>query len=185
MMPEISLNILDVAENSIRAGASLIEIFISVQNEEDKLRVMIRDNGCGMDEEQVKKVQDPFFTTRKTRKVGLGVPFFKQAAECTGGSFSIQSKKDKGTVVEAVFKLSSIDRMPLGDINSVVYTLIVFNETVDFIYTYEFDKNRFVLDTREMKEILGDVSFQSYEVSSFLKEYLRENKQETDGGAEI
>lgn len=185
MMPEISLNILDVAENSIRADASLIEILVSVQVEEDQLRVVVKDNGCGMDEEQARRVQDPFFTTRKTRKVGLGVPFFKQAAECTGGSFLIQSKKGSGTVVEAVFKLSSIDRMPLGDINSVVYTLIVFNQTVDFIYTYEFNKNSFVLDTREIREILGEVPFQSYEVSSFLKEYLRENKQETDGGAEI
>lgn len=185
MMPEISLNILDVAENSIRAEASIVEILVSVQNREDSLRVVIKDNGCGMDEEQIRMVQDPFFTTRKTRKVGLGVPFFKQAAECTGGSFVIRSQKGVGTEVEALFKLSSIDRMPLGDINGVIYTLIVFNETIDFIYTYEFDEKSFVLDTREIRQILGNVSFQTFEVSIFLKEYLKENKQETDGGTEI
>lgn len=186
MMPEIALNILDIAQNSIRAGASLVEITISVQNKQDRLLIRIKDNGCGMDAEQTEMVQDPFFTTRKTRKVGLGVPFFKQAAECTGGSFLIQSQVGKGTEVEAVFKLSSIDRMPLGDINSVLYTLIVFNQyTVDFVYTYEFDEKRFVLDTRQMKEILGEISFQTSEVSAFIKEYLSEQKTETDGGIEI
>lgn len=103
MMPEISLNILDVAENSVRAGASLIEIGVSVQTEEDTLTVVIKDDGCGMSAEQVEKVQDPFYTTRTTRRVGLGVPFFKQAAESTGGSFSIMSELGKGTVVTAVF----------------------------------------------------------------------------------
>ncbi len=98
MMPEISLNILDVAENSVRAGASLIEIGVSVQTEEDTLTVVIKDDGCGMSEEQIEKVQDPFYTTRTTRKVGLGVPFFKQAAESAGGSFSIMSEEGKGTV---------------------------------------------------------------------------------------
>ena len=87
MMPEISLNILDVAENSVRADASLVEIIVSVQPEDDTLTVIIKDDGCGMTPEQAASVQDPFFTTRTTRKVGLGVPFFKQAAESTDGSF--------------------------------------------------------------------------------------------------
>ena len=118
MMPEISLNILDVAENSVRAEASLVEITVSVQPEEDTLTVVIRDDGCGMTKEQAARVQDPFFTTRTTRKVGLGVPFFKQAAESTGGSFRIDSEKGKGTTVKAVFGLSHIDRMPLGEISA-------------------------------------------------------------------
>lgn len=186
MMPEISLNILDVAENSVRAEASLVEITVSVQPEEDTLTVVIRDDGCGMTKEQAARVQDPFFTTRTTRKVGLGVPFFKQAAESTGGSFRIDSEKGKGTTVKAVFGLSHIDRMPLGDISATVQTLIVFNEHIDFRYTYEYDAKSFVLDTREMREMLGEgISFSESEVSAFIKDYLETNKEETDGGADI
>lgn len=186
MMPEIALNILDIAENSVRAEASLVEITVSVQPKEDILTVMIKDDGCGMTPEQVGKVQDPFFTTRTTRKVGLGVPFFKQAAESTGGSFRICSEKGRGTEVTAVFGLSHIDRMPLGDISSVIHTLIVFNEQIRFRYTYRYGEKSFVLDTREMREILGDeISFREPEVSAFIREYLETGKEETDGGAEI
>ena len=186
MMPEISLNILDVAENSVRARASLIEIAVSVQPKEDTLSVTITDNGCGMSADQVKRAQDPFFTTRTTRIVGLGLPFFKQAAECTGGSFQIDSEKGKGTTVSAVFVLSHIDRMPLGDISSTIHTLIVFNEQIDFKYTYEYEDKSFTLDTREMREMLGDeISFMEPEVSLFIWEYLDNNKNETDRGAEI
>lgn len=186
MMPEISLNILDVAENSVRAGASLIEIRVSVQTEEDTLTVIIKDDGCGMSAEQVRKVQDPFYTTRTTRRVGLGVPFFKQAAESTGGSFTIFSELKKGTVVTAVFGLSNIDRMPLGDISSTIHTLAVFNENIRFIYTYRYNDREFSLDTQEIKEILGDgISFSDLEVSRFIREYLESNKQETDLGADI
>lgn len=186
MMPEISLNILDVAENSVRAGASLIEIGVFVQTEEDTLTVVIKDNGCGMSAEQIEKVQDPFYTTRTTRKVGLGVPFFKQAAESAGGSFSIMSEEGKGTVVTAVFQLSNIDRMPLGDMSSTIHTLVVFNEKIRFIYTYRYDDREFVLDTQEIREILGDeISFTDLEVSGFIKEFLESNKAETDQGADI
>lgn len=185
-MPEISLNILDVAENSVRAKASLIEITVSVKPKEDTLSVIIRDDGCGMTADQVKRAQDPFFTTRTTRIVGLGLPFFKQAAESTGGTFSINSEKGIGTIVKAVFILSHIDRMPLGDISSTIHTLIVFNEHIDFRYTYEYADRGFTLDTREMRELLGeDISFSEPEVSVFIKEYLETNKAETDGGAEI
>ena len=186
MMPEISLNILDIAENSVRANASLIRITVSVQPKEDTLTIMIGYDGCGMTREQVSRVQDPFFTTRTTRKVGLGVPFFKQAVESTGGSFQIDSEKGKGTTVKAVFGLSHIDRMPLGDISSTIQTLIVFNEHIDFRYTYEYGQEGFVLDTREMREMLGeDISFKEAEISRFIKEYLETNKKETDKGADI
>lgn len=186
MMPEISLNILDVAENSVRAGASLIEIRVSVQTDKDTLTVIIKDDGWGMSAEQIEKVQDPFYTTRTTRRVGLGVPFFKQAAESTGGSFSIASEPGIGTVVTAVFGLSHIDRMPLGDINSTIYTLVVFNENIQFIYTYGYNEQEFVLDTRELREILGgDISFSNIEVSGFIKDFLALNKVDTDQGADI
>lgn len=185
-MPEIAMNILDVAENSVRAGADLIEITVAAQPKADTLRVVIKDDGCGMDKEQVEKVQDPFYTTRTTRKVGLGVPFFKQAALSTGGTFQIDSEKGKGTTVEAVFTLSHIDRMPLGDITSTIHTLVVFNEKIDFVYTYRYGEKEFVLDTREIREIVGEeVSFTQKEISGFIREFLETNKLETDGGADI
>lgn len=182
MMTEISLNILDVAENSTRACATLVEITVKADTVTDTLSITIKDNGKGMTKEQVLAVEDPFFTTRTTRKVGLGVPFFKQAALLTGGTFSIESEPGIGTCVTAVFVLSSIDRMPLGDITSTIHTLITFHTETDFIYTYSYDQNSFTLNTREMKEILGDIPFDTPEISSYIKEYLMENKAETDGG---
>src|SRR5699024_1384129 len=118
-----------------RAGAKLITILVKADTRQDTLTVSIQDNGCGMTTEQISQVTDPFFTTRTTRKVGLGVPFFKYAAESTGGSFSIESEKGKGTVVTAVFGLSHIDRMPLGDISSTIHTLITCHPDTEFVYT--------------------------------------------------
>lgn len=184
-MTEISLNILDVAENSTRAGATLVTITVSVETAVDKLTVAISDNGCGMTQEEVTHVTDPFFTTRKTRKVGLGIPFFKYAAESTGGSFSIESEPGKGTAVHAVFGLSHIDRMPLGDMNSTIETLITCHPETDFLYIYRYDDHSFDLDTRSFREILGDIPFDTPEVSGYIKDYLSENKLETDGGAAI
>lgn len=182
MMPEISLNILDIAENSTRAGASCIQIEVAINTKQDQMRICISDNGCGMTPEQLQKVTDPFFTSRTTRKVGLGIPFFQYAAESTGGSFSIQSQPGIGTAVTAVFVLSHIDRMPLGDITSTIHTLIVFHPETDFFYEYRFNEASFSLDTRQFREILGGISFQEPEISNYIREYLTENKQETDGG---
>lgn len=181
-MTEISLNILDVAENSTRACATLVEITVEADTAKDTLSVRIKDNGKGMTPEQVAAVEDPFFTTRTTRKVGLGVPFFKQAALLTGGSFSIESTPGAGTCTSAVFVLSHIDRMPLGDITSTIHTLVTFHTQTDFVYTYRYDQKSFTLDTREMKEILGDIPFDVPEISTYIKEYLTENKLEVDGG---
>lgn len=183
MMPEISLNILDVAENSTRAGASLVEIMVHADNTADRLTITIADDGCGMTAEQVAQVTDPFFTSRTTRKVGLGVPFFKYAAESTGGSFTIESQPGVGTTVTAIFVLSHIDRMPLGDITSTIHTLVVYHPETEFLYRYIYDEASFTLDTREFREVLGDVPFDAPEISAYIKEYLTENKQETDGGA--
>lgn len=182
MMPEISLNILDVAENSTRAGASLVQITVDVQPEADKLTVIIADDGCGMTKEQVERVTDPFYTSRTTRKVGLGVPFFKLAAESTGGSFSIESEPQKGTTVTAVFTLNHIDRMPLGDMTATIHTLIQGHPDTDFLYVYRCEAKEFSLDTREMRAILGDVPFDAPEISNYIRDYLTENKLETDGG---
>lgn len=185
MMPEISLNILDVAENSVRAGASLISISAQADTAADTLTVVISDNGCGMTKEQVQQVTDPFFTTRKTRRVGLGVPFFKLAAELSGGSFTIRSEVGKGTDVTAVFGLSHVDRMPLGDMPSTIHTLVTMHEEIDFLYTYRYNEDSFLLSTAQMREILGDVSFQEPEISAYILEYLRENTQEVTAGRPI
>lgn len=182
MMTEISLNVLDVAENSVRANATLIEISIAADTKQDELEVLIKDNGCGMTKEQVASVEDPFFTTRTTRKVGLGIPFYKYAALSTGGAFSIDSTPRVGTCVRAMFRLSHIDRMPLGDMTSTIHALITLNAKIDFIYTYRINDRNFSLDTREFRQILGDVPFHNPEVSTYIKEYLAEHKNEVDNG---
>ena len=182
MMPEISLNILDVAQNSVKAEATLISITVAADIKGDTLTVTIDDNGHGMTAEQIAKVEDPFYTTRTTRKVGLGVPFFKLAALQSGGSFDISSEVGKGTSVRAVFGLSNIDRMPLGDMTSTIHSLITMNEKIDFVYTYSIDDRSFYLDTREFKEILGGVSFSESDVSAYIKDYLRENEAEVNQG---
>ena len=184
-MPEISLNILDVAENSTRADASLVQITVDVQPDADRLTVIITDDGCGMTKEQVERVTDPFYTSRTTRKVGLGVPFFKFAAESTGGSFSIDSAVGKGTTTRAVFRLRSIDRMPLGDISGVIHTLVTFHPDMDFLYRYGYNDKSFTMDTRQFREILQGVPLNAPDVSDYIAEYLKENKNETDGGVEI
>lgn len=176
---------MDVTENSTRAGAKLVQIQVLADHGADTLTIRIEDDGCGMTPEQVERVTDPFFTTRTTRKVGLGIPFYKYAAESTGGSFTIRSEVGKGTTVTAVFGLSHIDRMPLGDITSTIHTLIVYHPETDFVYTYQVDDRSFLLDTREFKEILGDVPFSEPEVSQYIMDFLTENKADVDQGAVI
>ncbi|MCC8142120.1 MAG: sensor histidine kinase [Lachnospiraceae bacterium] len=178
MLPEISLNILDIAQNSISARATLIQITLETQTESSRLKVVIRDDGSGMSKETLDRVLDPFYTTRTTRKVGLGIPFFKQEAECTGGSFSIESEPGCGTVVTAEFCTDNIDCMPLGDINATIRSLVTMNPQIDFCYIRSVDDQSFVLDTREVKEILGDVPFDTPEVSQFLDQFLEENEAE-------
>lgn len=182
MMTELSLNVLDVANNSISARASMISILIQIQHKLDTLIIRIADNGCGMKEDQLEQVEDPFYTTRTTRNIGLGVPFFKMAALQTGGSFHIESTPNVGTTITAVFVLSHIDRMPLGDMNSTIHTLITLNPQIDFLYKYQFDDKEFQLDTKSFRQILGDIPLNAPEVSAFIKSYLKENQTEIDNG---
>ena len=137
-----------------------------------------------MTEDQVRQVIDPFFTTRTTRKVGLGVPLFKLSAEQTGGSFDIQSKVGEGTTTTASYVKSHVDMTPLGDINSTVKILIQCNPQIDFIFTHSTDKGSFTLDTRELREVLGDVSLDTPDVLEWIGQYLEENTQNIYGGAE-
>ncbi|MEG1942613.1 MAG: ATP-binding protein, partial [Angelakisella sp.] len=178
MMQELSLNVLDVAQNSVKAGAPLITITVEEDTAADRMTITIGDNGCGMTEEQVQRVIDPFYTTRTTRKVGLGVPFFKMAAEICGGSFTLESHVGQGTTVTAVFVRSSIDRMPLGDMAATMTALIGGNPSIDFVYTRRIDGRELTADTREFREVLAGVPLDTPEVLAFITEYINENTTE-------
>ncbi|MBR5247235.1 MAG: ATP-binding protein [Clostridia bacterium] len=177
MMRELSLNILDIAQNSISAGAPLITIEVSENTVDHILIIGIYDNGKGMSESQVKSVIDPFFTTRTTRKVGMGIPLFKMAAEQTGGSLEIKSELGVGTEVRATFKTDSVDFTPLGDVASTIQMLITMNIDRDFVYKRTVDGREFVCDTRELKAILGDVPLDTYEISQWILEFIKENTE--------
>lgn len=178
-MKELSLNILDITENSVKAGALLTKILIT--EDEETLSIVIEDNGCGMSEEVVRAVTDPFYTTRTTRPVGMGIPLLKMEAEMTGGSFRIESVSEKvdyenrGTRVEAGFFKNHIDFIPLGDVISTVTTLIQGHPDRDFLFRHTFRGNEVSLDTRELREVLGeDVSLSDYEVLTWIGESLTE-----------
>ncbi len=174
-MKELSLNILDVAENSVKANAALTEILLDETDE--TLTLVIKDNGCGMTEDVVKSVTDPFYTTRTTRKVGMGVPLLKLAAEQTGGSFKIVSSvspENHGTSVTAVFYKNHIDFTPLGDVVSSVTTLIQGHPDTDFLFKHTKGENQVLLDTRELRGVLEGVPLNSYEVIKWTEEYLKE-----------
>jgi hypothetical protein len=182
MMQELSMNILDVAENSVRAGAFLVGITIDEQPDADRLTITITDDGCGMTPEQLQSVTDPFYTTRTTRRVGLGVPFFKQAAELTGGRFELTSTVGRGTTVRAEFVRSSVDCMPLGEINETVAALIHANPDIDFLYIRRLGQNEMALDTREFRRILGGIALTDPQVSRFIRAFLAENTEELLAG---
>lgn len=180
-MRELSLNVMDVAQNSVVAGATLTEIRVIEQG--THLQIEIRDNGKGMTEEQVQNVVDPFFTTRTTRKVGLGVPLFKMQAEMTGGGLTITSKPGEGTDVVATFDMSHVDMIPIGDMESTILLLITCNPDSDFVYYRSRDDRSFTLDTRELREVLGgDVPLNSPDVTVWIKEFLQENLDSIQGG---
>ena len=181
-MQEISLNILDIAQNSIRAEASLVEIEIAENVPEDIFSFSVSDNGCGMSEELLERVTDPFVTTRSTRKVGLGISLLRSAAQATGGDVAIKSSLGEGTTLTAVFGHSHIDRQPLGDISSVMTALISMNPDIDFVYTHTFNEKTFTLDTRQLRSVLGEVSFSEMSVMQWIKEYINEGITEIYGG---
>jgi len=168
-LKEISLHILDIAENSVTAGATQIQIQVAENINNDELVVSIKDNGCGMDADKVRRITDPFVTSRTTRKVGLGIPFFKAAAEACEGSFEISSEVGKGTLVSVKFRHSHIDRMPLGDIKGTILNLLIGNPEIRWIFRYEYNDNVFEFDSQPVIEILGDVPMSDPQVIKFLR----------------
>ncbi len=175
-MKELSLHILDIVQNSVAAGGSEIKLSVVEDVSLDVLTFTVSDNGKGMSEELVKSVTDPFVTGRTTRKVGLGIPLLKNAAETTGGGISIKSELGVGTDISATFTYSSIDRQPLGNMAETMLGLITSYEDVDFLYTHKVNDREFILNTRDMKEVLGGISFKEPEVVLWLSEYLKENE---------
>ena len=177
-MKELSLNILDIVQNSIKAKASLVGI--NIIEDDETLEITISDNGCGMKADFLATVTDPFSTTRTTRKVGLGIPFLKLQAEQTGGSLNITSRHESeypethGTETKALYYKNHIDMTPLGDIVATVVTLIQCNPHIDFNFYHKICEKEIVLDTRQMREILGDIPLNSAEVIGWVSESLSE-----------
>lgn len=172
-MLELSLHILDIVENSTRAGAKTVEIIIREETDKDLLAIEINDDGSGMDETTLKRLTDPFFTTKSVRKIGLGLPLLAQAAEAAGGKLAVKSSPGKGTAVTALFKLNHIDRQPLGDMASTLVAMITGNPDRDFIYRHWHDGNDYLLDTREIKEGIEDMEITHPEVLNFLRENIK------------
>ena len=154
-MEDLSLHILDIVENSIGAKASRIKIKVNENMKRNLLTIEIKDNGEGMDEETIKKVLDPFYTTRTTRRVGLGLSLLAQATKESGGNIKIKSIIGKGTSVKAVFQYNHVDRKPLGDIEKTLTTLIVGNPEINFIYEHRRGDVKFKLDTKKARESIG------------------------------
>lgn len=177
-MKEISLHITDIVQNSIVAGATLVKVTVSEDLSHNLLEIAIEDNGKGMSKELVESVIDPFTTSRTTRKVGLGIPLFKQAANLTGGDLTIESQLGVGTVVTATFAHDHIDRQPLGDMVSTMLATVVSHSDIDFVYTHSYCEKSFTLDTREIKRVLGGVSFSEPDVYMWIKGYLEEGESD-------
>ena len=177
-MRELSLNVLDIAQNSISANAALIEIELIEDTGANDLMIGIYDNGKGMTPEQVENVRDPFFTTRTTRKVGMGIPLFRFAAEMTGGKLEIDSEVGVGTKVKAYFKTDHLDFTPIGDMASTMISLITMNLNIDFVYRRRIDEKEFTVDTRQLKGILGDVPLNEPSIAMWITQYINENTKQ-------
>lgn len=157
-MRELSLHILDVVENGITAGGDCIWIEIDEDRKKDQIKILIRDNGRGMPVEKLENIDDPFITSRTTRRVGLGLSLLAAAARRCEGTLRIDSETGKGTKVEATFRYNHIDRAPLGDMAATLGTLIIGNPGIDFIYTHRIDGKDFFMDTREIRKEMQDAS---------------------------
>ena len=187
-MRELSLNLLDIAENSVKAGATLVILDLFVQG--NVLTMRVTDDGCGMTDEFVARVRDPYTTTRKTRKVGMGIPLLAMTAEMSGGTFAIDSEVGRGTVVTATFAVDHIDRPPLGDVASTFVTLMtdsVINGTkpVDFVLNYGVGGTQFSVDTRDLRAELEGIGLDNPEVMRFVKDLITGNMEEINGGMSI
>ena len=176
-MEELSLHILDLVENCIAAGAKCVEIRVRENRQEDLLSIEIADDGSGMSDGMLQTARDPFFTTRTTRRVGLGLPLFEQAAKMAGGELQIESRPGVGTKVTGVFRHSHLDRQPLGDIAGTLVTLVVGNPQIDFIYLQETDDSEIAFSSRDVKAQLGGIPISSPEGIAAVRKSLERVRQ--------
>jgi anti-sigma regulatory factor (Ser/Thr protein kinase) len=180
---ELALHLLDIAENSVSAHADTIRISVEEDHARDRLRMSVEDNGAGMSAETVARVVDPFVTSRTTRKVGLGIPLLKAAAEACDGGLVIRSEVGKGTCVEIDFQQSHIDRMPLGSLKETILTLVVGSPEVHWIFNYTVDGKTFTFDDQPVKEALDGVPMSEPLVLEYLRETLEDGISTLGGTA--
>lgn len=184
-MREISLHILDILQNSVAAGATLIQLDVIQHNSKDLLEVVIQDNGCGINAEMLPTVLDPFSTTRTTRKVGMGLSMFKLSAMQTGGDLHITSQPGNGTCVRVRCHPSHIDCPPMGDLAGTVQLQAIGSPQIRLIFTFQGDHGTFEMDTKQILDVLGpDIPLSSPQVAQWLKETLIEGIQSVNGGKE-
>jgi len=172
-MRELSLHILDIARNSIEAGATALQVTIAEHPDTDTRELIVRDNGRGMDDEAAKRALDPFFTTRETRKVGLGLSLLRATCERCGGTLEIRSKPGEGTEVRGTMRLAHVDRPPLGDMGKVVQALACDAQRTTLRYRHQTDGKRFEIDTRDLQKELGEVPVTDPRVLCWLAEFVR------------
>jgi hypothetical protein len=182
-MNDLAQHILDISQNSISAKASLITISIKEDLAQDIFEIVIEDNGAGMEKEFLERVEDPFVTTRTTRKVGLGIPLYKASALSCQGSFEIDSMPGEGTIIKAIFRHSHIDRPPLGKIEDTMLVLVTECESYDIIYSHSVDGSSFHFDTREIKKMLAEVPITENSVLLWIRDYIKEQLLNLYGGA--
>jgi hypothetical protein len=183
-MQDLSLHILDLIQNSIAAGASLIKLTIYEDKEKNWLTIDIEDNGKGMDKIVMRRAADPFYTTRSTRKVGLGLPLFVAMAQRCGGDVVLKSTKGKGTSIKSGFQLNHIDRPPFGKLEDTITTLILCNPDIDFVYIHKVNDDEFKLDTRDIRQIIGDIPIEHPEIINWIQSYMKDGLNEINGGVQ-
>jgi hypothetical protein len=176
-MEDLSLHILDIAENSIDAGARNIEITVVEDTSRDILSIKIKDDGKGMTGEAVESAADPFFTTRTTRRVGLGLPLLREAAEAANGSLIVRSERGAGTAILATFQMSHIDRKPIGMMADTVVALIATENDIDVCYTHTRDGKTVTLDTKEVRRQLAGMTLNSVRALNIVREYLTREEE--------
>ena len=173
---------MDIFQNSIKANATNIYTNITAYSDNDLLTIEINDNGDGMTKDFIEIVTSPFVTTRTTRKIGLGISLFKESAEKADGKLEITSQLGIGTTVKATFVISHIDRLPLGDINETILSVIVANHYINLKLQLKCDKREFFFDTEKIKETLGGIPLNDLEIADWISDYLKENINNTFGG---
>lgn len=175
-MEDLSLHILDIAENSVAAGARTIRIVVTEDLANDQLGIEIADDGKGMSTGIVEKAADPFYTTRTTRRVGLGLALLREATTVANGTMEIHSVPDSGTTIRATFQLSHVDRKPLGSMADTIMALIATSAEVDILYKHTRDGKAVLFDSAEIRQQLGNASLNSIEALSVIRAYLNQEE---------